>query len=413
MSSTSNYSIDKNNKNKFSPSMSILQKNKPKYNTSAKGKLNDKGKDKNPNKAGVVTPVSNNNQGRDTSISNDICSICSLNDPPLFKGADVNWLHCSVCKKWVHSFCENVKEEDFPSVKDIPLYFCTSCVGSSNLTFNQNYSKTQNNSITTAGPEIPADVDALIKGQLALIVPHLENLLKNLVSKRLAATEERNRFLAERVSLLEKKVLHFENRDRSNNIIIRGIPAETNVSLRDLVCRIAELIGFHLDKLDVSSTRRIVTGRMHVAASEESKDNCSYVVSFSSTYIKSQFLRNYFIYIKGKNIKINDVIDYPNSGSCRSTETNSNIFINEHLDSSTHKAVMLSRRLKKENKIHSFSVKSGKCFVAIADGDSPRLISSVVELNSILSCKASLVVDGNPVSEAVDVIAKDTNKKKT
>lgn len=167
-----------------------------------------------------------------------------------------------------------------------------------------------------------------------------------------------------------------------------------------------------MDKLDVSSTRRIVTGRMHVAASEESKDNCSYVVSFSSTYIKSQFLRNYFIYIKGKNIKINDVIDYPNSGSCRSTETNSNIFINEHLDSSTHKAVMLSRRLKKENKIHSFSIKREKCVVAIADGVSPRLISSVVELNSILSCKASLVVDGSPLSEAVDVIARYKQKKK-
>lgn len=113
------------------------------------------------------------------------------------------------------------------------------------------------------------------------------------------------------------------------------------------------------------------------------------VVTFSCTDVKTLFLKRYFTFIKGKGIKLNDIIGYSaNGGSLGVVDTN--IYVSEFLASSTHKVMMYARKLKKENKVHGFLIKGGKCYVAVSEGGSSRLVSSVAELDRAISDSTSV-----------------------
>ena len=67
-----------------------------------------------------------NNYESDSSdhLKDDVCSLCGKSAPPKLKRKFISWVFCMRCKKWLHAFCEGIKEADLEESAD---YICKQC----------------------------------------------------------------------------------------------------------------------------------------------------------------------------------------------------------------------------------------------------------------------------------------------
>ena len=79
----------------------------------------------------------------------------------------------------------------------------------------------------------------------------------NDILKEVKALRKENEYLKQRLQLMEAKFDDMEVQKRANNIIVAGVPKQTDINTDNIVCKILSAINIQKGKTDVLESFRL------------------------------------------------------------------------------------------------------------------------------------------------------------
>lgn len=201
----------------------------------------------------------------------------------------------------------------------------------------------------------------------------MTQLLGN-TSSELNSVKDENKFLKDslKAQSVRIKVLEEENLkqwSRMQNIEVTGIPENKEENTTDVITRVIQHIGVHIQSADIEFAHRVQP--RHAASAAKARPR-SVVVRFKQRATKDRIVAAARKYgnLSAKDLKMGD-------------ETN-RIFINEHL-TKENKLLLNSSKLKaKEISFKFVWTKNCRIYVRRNETSPPILISSSVDLSKIV-----------------------------
>lgn len=154
-------------------------------------------------------------------------------------------------------------------------------------------------------------------------------------------------------------------------LIITGVPIETNDNPLGVVGDIVKALNCNLEQRDFTTAFRLK--RNGVASSRP----VPIVVRVYDNYVKQELLSCYF---KRKNLNLKDI----------GFQTSSRIFINESLTKSNREIFNLASEAKKSNHIAKLFTRNGLVYVQRHDNDKPVCLQHINDLEQLLPQKFAL-----------------------
>lgn len=332
----------------------------------------------------------------DAKKSSDLCKKCGLEESPVASSSDSKiekWVMCSLCQCWMHNYCVGLPD-DFNKNN----YLCMPCLYDSNFyveaartmkSYKEDNAKTSYKlntedlqkinemigvQVQSAWTNFDMKIDEALTKHIDQVTKRLDEIMKSYFDKnnvkinkcdeRISKLEAKCEELTGVNQSLQESLSNIKSHSLASNIIIRGLPTDMDVN-RNTILNIAALIKSNIQLYDICWIKRSINLK-------------SITVSFAHAAIKSNFLKCYYNYInKGKRrIKLADILD---------GALDSYIYINEQLDSNTHKIYMRVKELKKKNGISHFLIRQGKINIKLNGRDDYIVIKSLEHLNESIS----------------------------
>lgn len=199
------------------------------------------------------------------------------------------------------------------------------------------------------------------------------------IEQRVTATSAQTAEHADQLVQIQAAVELLKQEHLKNNICISGVPPNLikDGNTDDLIIQIAsklstEITKFHFSSYPIANNKFIIA-------------------QFNSYAHKQQLLRRIFV---KKSLMVEEVFQ---------GQSNSQIYLNDHLTPYMNRLYLLARKAKKEGKLASASSFGGKVKARKSADDAPVLITTEKQLQSIIDTEQIDLTDENQlVSETMD-----------
>ena len=175
----------------------------------------------------------------------------------------------------------------------------------------------------------------------------------NDILKEVKALRKENEYLKQRLQLMEAKFDDMEVQKRANNIIVTGVPKQTDMNTDNIVCKILSAINIQKGKTDVLESFRL-----------NKKDNGPILVKFGNIQTKKEVLRS-IKQVKGTTV-----------ARCGLEGDNGKIYLNEDLPVGKRNLFKKAREIKKDKGYKAAFCTNGIVYLKIDENDPPIKIRS-------------------------------------
>lgn len=200
----------------------------------------------------------------------------------------------------------------------------------------------------------------------------IDSLASNLKSN-VAKVDSEQSAQSERIERLEDTIARMQ---RNTELVISGIPVVADESCKEIVIKIAAVIGFPLTLETISAFRLNKSGSQHTRRSgrnanaigqHHNDNNVIYpliLIRFSSQSDKTHFIGKYLTY---KSLCLKDV----------GFQSDQRIYIKENLTTSNYKIFLRCAAAKRDNLISKFHTRDGICYIALPSSDSKHAVHTI------------------------------------
>ncbi|XP_055589774.1 uncharacterized protein LOC129741968 [Uranotaenia lowii] len=164
----------------------------------------------------------------------------------------------------------------------------------------------------------------------------------------------------EDLKLTQNRMLHLT---KANDLIITGIPFQTDERLNDIICKISRTLGFSDDGLPLVHARRLARLPIKTTTSPP------VLLEFAFKSVRNDF---YSRYLKTCNLSLTHI----------DININRRIYINENLSEHTRKLRGEVLKLKQSGLVLSTFTRDGLVFVKTAAVNEPMLITSIDQIKT-------------------------------
>lgn len=202
-----------------------------------------------------------------------------------------------------------------------------------------------------------------INGKIDAVKSELQNEIKSLKDECAAKFQHNDAALdslKEKINSVGSNISTLENR---NELIITGIPYQTNENLSTLLRGICNHLALNETITQLAETRRMKTG-------DRTDGNSLIVVEFALKTTRDEFYR---AYLRKRDLTLRHL----------GLDSDRRVYINESLSLETRKVKVAALRLKKDGRLTSVYTRQGVVFVKRSVNGPPVAIRSEEELEHL------------------------------